>query len=130
MRRRDIRVGVNAIGSIAAANTAIVHAQVSGVLRTLSFREGELVRAGQVLALIDPRAFQAALAQAEGGLARDKAQLENARIDLTRYRDLLAKDAIAQQQVDTQAALVRQPDRADLAAGSGGQPDAGQPPGR
>lgn len=107
-RRQDIRVSVNAIGSISALNTAIVHAQVSGVLQRLNFKEGQQVRAGQWLAQIDPRTFQAALGQAEGALARDKAQLDNARIDLERYRGLLAKDAIPKQQLDTQAALVRQ----------------------
>lgn len=106
--RRDIHVVVNAIGSMTASNTAVVRAQVSGVLQALRFKEGQQVSAGQVLAQIDPRAFQAALGQAEGTLARDRAQLENARIDLARYRDLLAKDAIAKQQLDTQEALVRQ----------------------
>ncbi len=108
VRRQDIRVSVNAIGSISAWNTAIVHAQVSGVLQSLNFKEGQQVHAGQVLAQIDPRAFQAALSQAQGGLARDKAQLDNAHIDLERYRSLLAKDAIPKQQLDTQLALVRQ----------------------
>ena len=107
-RRQDIRVSVNAIGSISASNTATLHAQVSGVLQSLNFKEGQQVRAGQVLAQIDPRAFQATLAQAEGALARDQAQLDNARIDLERYRGLLAKDAIPKQQLDTQLALVRQ----------------------
>lgn len=105
---RDIRVVVDAIGSISASNTAVVRAQVAGVLQSLSFKEGQQVKAGQVIAQIDPRAFRAALGQAEGTLARDRAQLENARIDLARYRDLLAKDAIAKQQLDTQEALVRQ----------------------
>lgn len=108
VQRQDIRITVNAIGAIAASNTAVVRPQVSGVLQALSFKEGQQVKAGQVLAQIDPRAFQAALAQAEGTLARDRAQLENARIDLARYRDLLAKDAIAKQLLDTQEALVRQ----------------------
>jgi len=107
-RRQDIRVNVSAIGSITASNTAVVHAQVSGVLQGLNFKEGEQLRAGQLIAQIDPRAFQASLAQAEGALARDKAQLDNARIDLARYRDLLAKDAIPKQQLDTQQALVHQ----------------------
>ena len=108
VRRQDIRVSVNAIGSITALNTAVVRAQVSGVLQALNIKEGQQVRAGQWLAQIDPRAFQAALGQAEGVLARDKAQLDNARIDLERYRGLLAKDAIPKQQLDTQEALVRQ----------------------
>lgn len=107
-RRQDIHVTVNAIGSIAALNTAIVHVQVSGVLQRLEFKEGQQVKAGQLLAQLDPRAFQAALAQAEGALARDKAQLDGARVDLARYRDLMAKDAIPKQQLDSQVALAGQ----------------------
>lgn len=106
--RRDIRVQASAIGTFAASSTAVVHAQVSGVLQKLNFVEGQQVVAGQTLAQIDPRAFQASLNQAEGTLIRDKAQLDNARLDLDRYRGLLAKDALSQQQVDTQLALVRQ----------------------
>ena len=64
VRQQDIRVVVNAIGSIAASNTATVHAQVSGVLQRLEFKEGQQVKAGQLLAQIDPRAFQATLDQA------------------------------------------------------------------
>ncbi len=107
-RRQDVRVTVNAIGSITAANTAIVRAQVSGVLQNLAFREGQQVKPGELLATIDPRAFQAGLNQAEGALARDQAQLANARVDLARYRDLFAKDAIPRQQLDTQESLLRQ----------------------
>jgi multidrug efflux system membrane fusion protein len=72
------------------------------------FREGQLVRQGDVLVEIDPRPFQAQLTQVEGQLVRDNALLANARIDLERYRTLLAQDSIAKQQVDTQEALVRQ----------------------
>ncbi len=107
-KMQDIQVTVNAIGSITASNTAVVHAQVNGILQSINFREGQQVNAGQLLASIDPRAVQATLVQAEGALARDTAQLENARMDLVRYRDLMAKDAIAKQQLDTQQALVRQ----------------------
>ncbi|MFM2089062.1 MAG: HlyD family secretion protein [Pseudomonadota bacterium] len=107
-RRQDIRVLVTAIGNIAASNTAIVHAQVSGVLQRLDFVEGQQVKAGQLLAQIDPRSFQASLDQSQGALLRDQAQLENAKIDLTRYQGLLAKDAIPKQQLDTQVALVHQ----------------------
>lgn len=118
-RLQDIRHTASAIGTISASNTAVVRAQVSGVLQQLHFTEGQQVKAGQPLAQIDPRAFQAALGQAEGQLARDRATLDNARIDLARYQDLLAKDAIARQQVDTQQATVRQLDgtvKADQAA--------------
>lgn len=108
VQRRDLRVVVNAIGTITASNTAIVRTQVSGVLQSLDFKEGQQIKAGQQLAQIDPRAFQAALAQAEGALARDRAQRAGARVDLVRYQGLLAKDAIPKQQLDTQVALVAQ----------------------
>ncbi|HXD07719.1 MAG TPA: MdtA/MuxA family multidrug efflux RND transporter periplasmic adaptor subunit [Burkholderiaceae bacterium] len=108
VRRQDIRVNVPAIGTIAAANTAVVHAKVDAELIRLHFTEGQPVKAGQLLAELDPRSFDAALQQAQGQLARDEAQLANARVDVKRYRELLAKDAIASQQVDTQEALVRQ----------------------
>jgi multidrug efflux system membrane fusion protein len=107
-RQRDVPVMLQAIGTISAANTAVVRAQVSGVLQSVHFKEGQMVKQGQLLAQIDPRSFEAALAQAQGTLARDSAQLKNAQLDLARYQDLLAKDSIARQQVDTQQALVRQ----------------------
>lgn len=108
VRRMDLRVTSNAIGNIAAANIAVVRAKVDAELVALHFQEGQRVRAGQLLAELDPKPFRIALAQAEGQLARDQAQAANARLDLERFTGLLAKDAIARQQVDTQAALVRQ----------------------
>ncbi|WP_422011882.1 MdtA/MuxA family multidrug efflux RND transporter periplasmic adaptor subunit [Roseateles sp.] len=108
VQRRDLPVAVDAIGSIAAANTAVVRAKVSGELKAIYFKEGQPVKAGQVLALIDPRAFEIARDQAAAALARDQAQLENARADLVRYQDLVAKEAAPRQQLDTQQALVRQ----------------------
>lgn len=108
VRRQDIRVVVQAIGNIAALNTAVVRARVEGELKAIRFKEGQQVRAGQLLAEIDPRSYEVALAQAQGQLARDQAQLRNAQVDLERYKDLLSKDSIARQQVDTQEALVRQ----------------------
>ncbi len=108
VRRQDIRVIHAAIGNIAALNTAVVRARVDGELRALRFKEGQQVRAGQLLAEIDPRAYEVQLAQAQGQLARDQAQLRNAQIDLDRYKDLMAHDSIARQQLDTQEALVRQ----------------------
>lgn len=107
-RRQNLRVVVTAIGTINAVNTATVRARVDGELRRVLFKEGQQVKAGQVLAELDPRPFEVALAQAQGQWARDNAQLKNAQLDLERYRDLLSKDAIARQQVDTQEALVRQ----------------------
>jgi len=108
VQRRDLAVTVDAIGSIAAANTAVVRAKVGGELKALHFKEGQAVKAGQVLALIDPRPFEIARDQAQATLARDQAQLENARADLARYGDLVAKDAAPRQQLDTQQALVHQ----------------------
>jgi membrane fusion protein, multidrug efflux system len=108
VRRQDMRVLVDAIGSLQASNKAAVRSQVSGVLQSIQFKEGQLVRAGQLLARVDPRAFEASLAQAQGSLARDQAQLANARVEAQRYRSLLQEGAVARQQVDTQAALVRQ----------------------
>jgi multidrug efflux system membrane fusion protein len=77
-------------------------------LQKVSFTDGQTVHAGQVLAEIDPAPFQVALEQVEGQLARDRAQLENAKVDLARYQGLLKQDSIAEQQVDQQAALVKQ----------------------
>lgn len=106
--RRDMRVLVNAIGTLNARATAVVRAKVAGELQKLYFKEGGEVRAGQLLAQIDPRSYQATLSQAQGTLQRDQALLRNAQLDLQRYEALKAQDSIASQQVDTQAALVRQ----------------------
>ena len=103
-----MRVLVSAIGTMNARATAVVRAKVSGELLKLHFKEGDEVKAGQLLAEIDPRSFAASLAQVQGSLARDQAQLKNAQLDLQRYKELQAQDSIARQQVDTQAALVRQ----------------------
>ncbi|MCX7278716.1 MAG: efflux RND transporter periplasmic adaptor subunit, partial [Burkholderiales bacterium] len=108
VRTQDVRVLVPAIGNISALNTAVVRVQVSGVLQSVRFKEGDMVKAGQLLAQIDPRSYQIQLAQMQGQLVRDQAQLRNAQLDMERYKDLLAKDSIAKQQVDTQDALVRQ----------------------
>ena len=107
-RRGDIDVMLSALGTVTARNTAIVKPRVDGQLLRIAFQEGQLVRAGDVLAEIDPRPFQAQLDQASGQLVRDQALLANAKIDLDRYQTLLAKDSIAKQQVDSQAALVKQ----------------------
>lgn len=106
--RRDIQVAVSAIGNISADNTAVVKAKIEGELKRLHFKEGQWVKAGALLAELDDRPLQIALAQAQGQLVRDEALLNNAQLDLERFRDLLAKDAVPKQQVDTQAALVQQ----------------------
>jgi multidrug efflux system membrane fusion protein len=104
----DLPVTLDAIGTVTPPATVTVRPQVSGVLQQVLFAEGQEVKAGQVLAIIDPRQFEMALMQATGQRQKDEAQLENARLTLTRYRTLLAQDSIARQDVDTQAALVRQ----------------------
>jgi multidrug efflux system membrane fusion protein len=104
----DIDVIVNGLGTVTPLRTVTVRTRVDGELVRVLFREGELVKEGQLLAEIDPRAFQVQLQQAQGQLARDRALLENARLDLERYKTLFQQDSIAKQQVDTQASLVRQ----------------------
>jgi multidrug efflux system membrane fusion protein len=104
----DIHVIQSSIGTVTATRTATVRPRVDGLLQSVLFTEGQQIAAGAALAQIDPAPFEVALSQAEGQLARDAAQLNNARLDLDRYSKLLAQDSIAGQQVDQQAALVRQ----------------------
>jgi multidrug efflux system membrane fusion protein len=106
--KADIPVTLEALGTVTAAATTTVRPQVSGILQSVLFKEGQMVKAGQVLAQIDPRQFEMALLQASGQRQRDEAQLENAQLTLNRYRTLLGQDSIARQDVDTQAALVKQ----------------------
>ncbi len=105
---QDLPVWINALGTATPRNLATVRSRVDGELMALHFTEGQTVAKGQLLAEIDPRPFQVQLLAANGQLARDDALLANARVDLQRYKDLWAQDAIAKQQVDTQAALVGQ----------------------
>ncbi|MCA1855069.1 efflux RND transporter periplasmic adaptor subunit [Massilia oculi] len=104
----DIPIQLDALGTVVPAATATVRPQVSGVVQKILFSEGQAVKAGQVLATIDARPFEMALLQARGQRQRDEAQLENARLLLSRYRTLLEQESIARQEVDTQAALVKQ----------------------
>jgi multidrug efflux system membrane fusion protein len=106
--RADIPVTLEALGTVTPAAVATVRPQVGGVLQKINFTEGQQVKAGQVLATIDPRSTQMALLQATGQRQRDEAQLESARVLLKRYQTLLEQDSIARQDVDTQAALVKQ----------------------
>jgi membrane fusion protein, multidrug efflux system len=104
----SIDVTINALGTVTPLATVSVRPQVSGQVMRFTFHEGQMVEAGDVLAEIDPRTFQAALDQAKGQLARDMAQLDNARIELKRQRSLMAANATSQQNLDNQIATVKQ----------------------
>ena len=107
-KKIDVKVYLTSLGTVTPVRTVTVRSRVDGQIMRVLFREGQLVRQGDVLVEIDSRPFQAQLTQVEGQMARDNALLANARIDLERYRTLLAQDSIAKQQLDTQEALVRQ----------------------
>jgi membrane fusion protein, multidrug efflux system len=109
-RMADMPIYLDGLGNVAALNTVTIHTRVDGELQSIGFEEGQLVKEGQLLAEIDPRPYQAQLAQAEGQLAKDKAALKNAQAELE--RDKLAAEAIPKQQIDTQAATVDQFDAA------------------
>jgi multidrug efflux system membrane fusion protein len=104
----EIPIYLSGLGTVVPMRTVIVRSRVDGELIRINFTEGQYVKEGEVLAQVDPRAFQVQLDQAEGQLIKDQALLANARIDLERYRTLFQQDSIAKQQVDTQAALVLQ----------------------
>jgi len=105
---RDFPVVVTALGAAQAWQGVTIRAQVNGRLLNVPVKEGAQVRKGQLLAEIDPAPYRAVLLQAQGAERRDEAALDQARIDLQRYQTLLTQNSIAKQQVDTQAALVKQ----------------------
>jgi membrane fusion protein, multidrug efflux system len=104
----DIQVKIPALGTVTPLATVTVRTQITGTLQKISFVEGQIVHQGDSLAQIDPRPYEAALQQMEGNLKRDQALLADARLDLKRYEGLVKEDSIAQQQLDTQRALVDQ----------------------
>ncbi|MCW1246716.1 MdtA/MuxA family multidrug efflux RND transporter periplasmic adaptor subunit [Pseudomonas sp. SAICEU22] len=104
----DFPLYYKALGTVTALNTINVRSRVGGELVKIAFEEGQMVKAGDLLAEIDPRPYQNALLQAEGTLLQNQAQLKNAQVDLERYRGLYAEDSIAKQTLDTAAALVGQ----------------------
>lgn len=106
--KTSIPILLDALGTVTPLATVRVRPQVSGVMQKVLFKEGQMVKAGELLATIDPRQFELALQQASGQRQRDEAQLDSARVTLQRFRTLLAQDSIARQEVDTQAALVKQ----------------------
>jgi len=107
-RKGDIGVYLSALGTVTPINTVTVQSRVDGQLLRVNYREGQSIREGDLLAEIDPRPFQALLTQAEGQYARDKALLENAYIDLDRFKQAYARNAIPKQTLDTQVATVHQ----------------------
>ncbi|HZZ10529.1 MAG TPA: MdtA/MuxA family multidrug efflux RND transporter periplasmic adaptor subunit [Paraburkholderia sp.] len=104
----EMPVVLTALGTVTPLANVTVLPQLSGTLQDVYFKEGQMVKKGDVLAQIDPRPYQISLDNAQGTLARDEALLQTARLDLKRYQTLLSQDSIAGQQVDTQASLVRQ----------------------
>lgn len=107
-RKGDMPVYLNALGTVTAFNTVTVRTRVDEQLIKVAFQEGQFVKEGDLLAEIDPRPFQVQLAQAEGQMARDQALLNNAKLDLERYRMLFAQSVIPKQQLDTQGSVVNQ----------------------
>lgn len=112
VQQQDMPIYQAGVGTVTPLASVTVKAQIDGQLERVGFTEGQDVKAGQMLAQLDPRTQQAQVQQAQAQKARDQAQLANARLDLKRYTTLLAQDAATQQQFDTQKALVAQLDAA------------------
>jgi len=108
--KQDVPVYLTGLGSVTAFNTANIKSRVDGQIMEVNFKEGQNVKKGAMLILIDPRPYQAALDQMQAQLFRDQAQLRDAKLNLDRYTTLIPSGSIAQQQVDTQKALVDQLD--------------------
>lgn len=108
--QRDFPVYLSGLGNVQAYNTVSLKSRVDGQIVQIAFKEGQLVKQGEPLIVIDPRPYQVAVEQAEAALARDQAQLKNAQLDYDRYQGLFKEGVISQQQYDAQRALVGQLD--------------------
>jgi len=104
----DISIYINALGTVTPVYTVTVTSRVAGELTEIHYTEGQLVKKGDLLAVIDPRPYQAALMQAQGQLSRDKALLKNAYLDLSRYQEAFGRHAIPEQTLATQRSVVEQ----------------------
>jgi membrane fusion protein, multidrug efflux system len=106
VQNHDVPIIQTGLGTVTALNTATVHSQITGLLISVDFREGQAVKKGEVLAQIDPRTYQAQLDQAEATLSRDQTHLRNAQANLQRYSGLAKENSIALEQVSNQQAAV------------------------
>jgi membrane fusion protein, multidrug efflux system len=106
--QRDFPVYLSGLGSVQASNTVSLKSRVDGQIVQIAFKEGQFVKQGELLIVIDPRPYQVAVEQADAALARDQAQLKNAQLDYERYQGLFKEGVISQQQYDAQRALVGQ----------------------
>jgi membrane fusion protein, multidrug efflux system len=106
VKRQDFEVYLRGLGQVQALNSVLVRARVDGTLQQVPVKEGQMVKTGDLIAVIDPRPYQSALDQANAKLAQDQADLANAKLDLQRYTSLVKQDYASRQQMDTQQALV------------------------
>jgi membrane fusion protein, multidrug efflux system len=108
VERKDVPVYLNGLGSVTAFNTVSVRSRVDGQLVQINFREGQQVKQGELLAVVDPRPFEVQLSQAQAQLFKDQAQLRDGKLNLERFKSLRDAGAVSEQQVDTQQATVDQ----------------------
>src|ERR1039457_1941044 len=108
VQQRDVPYYVTGLGSVTAFNTVTVHSRIDGQIMKIYFQEGQFVKAGDILAEIDPRPYQVALDQAQGQLAKDAASQNDAKVNLSRYQQLWQAGVVARQQLDSQQATVGQ----------------------